>query len=242
MLTSCLPHLRCAFASRPTPSVATAAFVLLLSGAQPSYGQDPKDAIREAVAAQALTDRSLASTAKVTPVDRNGVTLEVIPSYRLTVFRASIRAAHSPAYLVALHGQEVVRLGGFQAPDLFRASQLMGGSDTWSAESALRRAEVLARLADPYGAEAVVLGKQDSSDGAAPVYRAWINRRLRSWPGDTVARVSAERTLILLTVLSRNLRSYERAWTPLAYSFAFGANGELLAWSRSKGEAFGVPE
>jgi hypothetical protein len=153
------------------------------------------------------------------------------------IWRASVPIDHFHPYLIAERQGLLYRLGGFGAPDIIELMQF--GSDSVPGnEEIVSRAKSICMMLDPNGGEQVILaeGKQRSAAAAQ-----WKSLRPRNWPEDTVLVEVQRGTMVRITALSRNVHSYDQAWTPQVYTFLFNRNGSLSEWAMRKGAPFNVP-
>jgi hypothetical protein len=185
------------------------------------------------IAAEATTELALSPGEQM--VSPRGVRLEDGPHVGggLTTYRAWIPRDHWHAYQIAIAGSNAIALGGFQSPELASAAAALAPSNR-NATTVRELAEKLAVLADNSGAvEYIFPGRTDLPDLRA----AWERTAPESWPRDTVIDLGGGKWRAVLTMLSRETRSYTQHWVPVAYAFSFDSNGRLQSWSRRIGES-----
>jgi hypothetical protein len=101
-------------------------------------------------------------------------------------------------------------------------------------ESAKNYAELLALLADDFGAETTVsLGRPQSRSEAAVVAQL-VASLPEDWPASNASGLEAGIWAVTTTVLSQNARSFNQEWIAQAYSFEFDSSGRLLAWAKRR--------
>lgn len=137
-------------------------------------------------------------------------------------------------YRLGTTATQVIRLGGFEAPDLYAAAEALRPSEV-SVEAVHVLAQTLAYLADPVGAEEV-MGPEKFS-GAAALELPPNIRQLPGWFRDSTVSRSDGSFRVRIAVLSRLERDYPTAWVPHLYAFEFGRDAELRGWSRKSGAA-----
>ncbi|HEX2205846.1 MAG TPA: hypothetical protein VHG91_21205 [Longimicrobium sp.] len=222
--------------------------LLVLACGSPDHGRGaPPADERSGSSVQALVANEMTTgqaawreTYGVIPPPR--VTLEALPpSDGVRLWRAAGPLDHWTAYVVGEARGELVRLGGFDAPELERLSALQAREPLGDSADVVRRSRDLAALADAHGGERVVFAADPGPSGAA-VVRRWENVRRASWPGDFARRLEGGRWLTRLTLLSQQVRSYEQDWVPYTYSFLFRQDGTVEAWSRRAGEGLMATE
>lgn len=198
-------------------------------------------AVRDLVARQAASELAVRFGGRALP-NAGGISLERAEGIGegLPVWRALLPSDHSHPYLLVVSSGAVLRLGGFEAPELRLVSELMDIGPAGEA-TARRRANALALLADANGAvQFVFTGLPDAPGYVPKVAATWRRQAPHDWPPDTIfARPEGGRH-VSLTLLSRATRSYTLHWVPTAYSFEFDEHGRLAGWARRTGEFFGV--
>jgi hypothetical protein len=160
----------------------------------------------------------------------------VSPRSGLRFWHARMPVAGSAPYTLGWDGSRVIRLGGFEAPELFSAADLLRRSPVLFNDP-LQLARELAILADPNGGIESVFITEPSTGEAEAVRSAWLACYPES-ATDYVEKSGAGPTLVRLTLLTRDLDGAYRSWIPATYAFAFGKDRALLAWSREFGERF----
>jgi hypothetical protein len=101
-------------------------------------------------------------------------------------------------------------------------------------------AECLAVALDPFGArETVMPFADDSGRREAAVLAAWNRAVPRDWPADTLIVLANGDTSVVVTMLSRNVGSFDQAWYAIAHSFTFDQGGDIAAWNSRKSAPFG---
>src|SRR5215217_9670698 len=153
--------------------------VCLLLGAVPSalHAQVAGGArmARTTVAAQAMNDLSVWGLAQDRSVTEGEVTLDTVrvEGGPATVLRGRLPlVSHWRPYLVAMDGDAVIPLGGFQAPMLSEFARRLPSAVSDSV-GAMARADLLAIVADPNGAVRVVPATSSSDAGLTAATRAW---------------------------------------------------------------------
>lgn len=227
--------------------LARVLFTLGLCGTQCGilWAQESQLIMRQVVAGQARTEIALQTSSQPTLAAADAIRLVRVVGVAdgLDLWRATLPSDHSHPYLLATLNGAVVRLGGFTAPELRAVASRFasGGLDTQRVRA---RSEQLALLADPNGAvQWVYVTKADQPGYGSTVVSAWRKRAPKDWPRDTVLATQAG-WFAQLTLLSRDTRSFTLHWVPLALSFEFDRDGQLLAWAQRRGEVFrvaGVP-
>lgn len=128
-----------------------------------------------------------------------------LPALRVWVaFPASVDHWHR--YTVAEYGGRVFRLGGFQAPELLAIDRSLGSA----AGGLPHRAALLAALADPNGAERLVVSDTATSS------------------------LGAAGTFVTLKAVAFEPNAYAAHWEGYRYAFLFSPNGKLVEWSREE--------
>lgn len=192
------------------------------------------------VSLQAASEIVVSSKSSNYTVDQDLITLadgpQVVPGFK--VWRATLPSDHSHPYLLAARDSVILRLGGFAAPDVERVAaelrpRLLNGHTI-----ALLSAK-LAMLSDRNGAiQYVVPGVGAKTSGKTGLLANWASREPPSWPQDTVGHRSDGGWRCTITLLSRDVRSITQLWVAVAYSFQFGPEGQLQAWSLRAGAPF----
>lgn len=191
-----------------------------------------RTAIAARVAEEATSELALSIGSQV--VEPQGVRFEngVDVGRALTTYRVWIPRDHWHAYQVAVSGDRIITLGGFQHQDLVSAGVALAPSAV-DATSLRETAEKLARLADNSGAVQYSFpGRADASGVGA----GWKRIAPESWPRDTVVELRGGKWRVTLTLLSQETRSFTLHWVPTAYAFTFDSSGLLHAWARRPGE------
>jgi hypothetical protein len=198
---------------------------------------------RERVVHQFIVESALSTTGPVAP-DSFVSLAEVqttIPGIR--VWRALVLIHdHSHPYLVAQVGDSVVPLGGFPSPALLSVAPPIDMGATGDS-AIVATARSLALLADPNGAMQVVFPEMKaSSRGAIRIRNEWERRRPSNWPKYRIEQSPLSgQYLVVVTALSREVRSFAQEWVPFVYAFGFTPSGRLSAWMRMPGPAFATP-
>lgn len=192
--------------------------------------REDTSALKALVAEEATNEFALSPGEQI--VSPATVRLEDGPRVQgLRTYRAWVPRDHWHAYQLAVSGNTVFVLGGFQNPDLASAATALAGG-AGGAMNLRDVAERLALLADNSG------GVQYAFPGRTDfpaVSAAWRNMAPDTWPHDTVTELGNGRRIVRLTLLSQETRSYTQHWTPTAYALTFNADGQLRAWSRRAG-------
>jgi len=201
--------------------------------------QDPpaNRAARTLIASQAASQFGVwqpASDGRVTLED-----IQVGPGPSLVsginVLRGIPPRDHWHPYLVVVRGDTVCAAGGFTSPELACLARWVRESQSPQTATLAR---ILAILADENGAVRVFPAAEPE---AKEISEAWLRRRPQNWPQDTSLTTPEGDTVVRITMLSQQTRSYEQAWRAFAYDFHFDSSGRLLVWSRRPSELFGVP-
>lgn len=158
-------------------------------------------------------------TLKRLPDDGDGV----------TVYRAFPHISDWHSFVVAIHDGRIVRLGGFNSPDVAGLAEILahaGGDD--DTEALLRRAQVAGRLLDRWvGHTCFPEGHVDGPCTAA-VITAWKASMPREWSPDTLVTLAGGRRLVIESTISE-LEDGGSALEARQYAFVFGEHGSLLA-------------
>lgn len=190
---------------------------------------------RAAVAAQAMNDLSVWGLAQDRSVAEGEVTLDTVrvAGGRATVLRGRLPlVSHWRPYLVAMDGDGVIPLGGFQSPMLSEFTRRLPGAVSDSA-GAMARADLLTIVADPNGAVRVAPAASAPDAGLAAAAKAWSRARPRGWPADAVIAGADGGFSVTRTVLSaRTWDGAGEVWVPMAYSFRIASDGAVESWSR----------
>lgn len=217
------------------------AFILMMAlcacGTSPSTrSAEPRGIVRSTIARQAETELAVWGHSPSGPIDPREVTvLQVRPGgLRLDVWRGTILRDHWHPYLAATIGDTLIALGGFQAPAAERLSPYITLDNPWD------RAVLFAKLLDPRGSIQYFIPHGASEDGNV-LRKEWDNRRDPNWPHDTVLTTSDGGARVVLTLISRETRSFTLEWVPSTFAFRFDRSGALLAWSRREGTPFATP-
>jgi hypothetical protein len=190
------------------------------------------DRIRQLVANHASVELVLFGAA---PVESSGVFLEerILPEpSEGRVFTAWLQRDHWHPYVVLVHGDRLLPLGGFHHPDLIGAAEHLRPG-TASVSTIRHLSQQLAALGDHFGAVRYVI---PSGAPAHPMAVAWNRVRSEQWPKDTVIRLPDGGWRAVVTLVSQDTRSYALSWAPTVYSFVFSSRGLLEAWARRSGE------
>jgi len=225
--------------------IAACAAVTVL-GREPATAVQVPDstAIASLVAAQVRAEHLVYGLPNEAGFDARQVQVETLTTLRghasgdVLVRRASAwTLEHWHPYIVAVVGQRTLRLGGFPAPELREAAELLGEHPA-STGGARKLSEVLATLADPNGAQDLLFQEDSARTAAARAILAkWRNVQPTTWPADTIAGVFGQGTVaIRLTVLSEAHHVLGRPWQPITYGFEFDSNGRLVSWAMHEGE------
>lgn len=192
-----------------------------------------EDRIRELVAREAQAELAMWRSS-FPAITETQIELERIePAIHGTeIWNARIPLDHWHRYVVAHHNGKIWKLGGFAQPELqqFSAEVGLGG-----ASSSLEDAKRLIGLADPNGSNSTFVSELDTGH---PLHQAWLAAREPAWPVDTMVAVDTTASLVRLTVLSNVQNSYDQPWTPYVYTFLFGRDTRLIAWTRREGRTF----
>lgn len=201
----------------------------------------PDDFVRDLVAKQVYVELSLSGPPVSGEINPRDIRLEpgpIVPA-KLRILRATVEnVTHWHRYIVAEEGGRLFRLGGFQAPELEGVSELIRTKRS-NKEEVVEQARLLASLADPEGAVDLVYATGATElTSNKDIARTWLSVAPKHWPVDTTIVHANGAIALRLTVLSRATRSLVSVWVPTAYSFLFGPDGQLQAWSKSEGEPF----
>lgn len=161
------------------------------------------------------------------------------PRSGLRFWHARMPVAGSAPYTLGWDGTRVLRLGGFEAPELFAAASLLIRTPRLRHEP-LELARELAVLADPNGGMEYAFVHEPSTGDAEAARRAWVGCYSEA-VGDSFDSGDPTRTVVRLTLLTRDPDGAYGSWLPATYAFVFGTNHVLLAWSRRFRERF-APE
>lgn len=153
----------------------------------------------------------------------------------ILVHRAVHQGVHPfPSYLVATTRGRVWRLGGFEAPELIAAARAFGIRIT-GPEDAPKIGRLLAQLADPSAAYKVLFPGQP--EGWRPEDSDVIRLQMGRLESGDLERLADQsfvrptgRVGLRLYVLSLH-KEWASGYRHLVYSFEFGADGYLEAWS-----------
>jgi hypothetical protein len=201
---------------------------------------DQASAVKRLVVQQAATEQAAWGSGRTT-FDSDATTLldgPRVPGLS-RVWRVNIGRDHWHPYLVALAGDRLIPLGGFQSPQLHDVARALRGQPP--TDSVLNKVgRQLAALADPNGAVQFSFPSDSAAGMPDELNRAWNSHRPDAWPRDTTGS-GPDGTMVVVTMLSREARSFTQLWIPYAYSFSFNHDGELAAWSRRQGAGFATP-
>lgn len=217
--------------------VALGSFIRLPVAWNPGSDCD-KPAIRRAVASQMLSEFSLYGAPRSPAVPHASITVRRIGTSvaAATLWMASLAGEENRhPYLVVCSNDDMLRLGGFQDPDLRAASRVVRQAGE---RDITRMAYTLAAWADPNGGRELVFPGPVDSATAVPVKARWSDLRPSDWPDDGASRTSAG---ITFTVLSKVEAHFADSWLPICYHMEFDSSGILLSWSRRLGVYFTVP-
>ncbi len=200
----------------------------------PVYAQAPSSGptrAREAVSAQVAAYGGYPiDSADPQPYQAGDIALERLPDFPrpLTVWRATVPVDHASPWLVALAGDRLLRLGGFESVSLLEADSVLAASTP----ELKRRARFLAKLADKYGADSLLF-PADSGPGRpiATARRFWDDRKPADWTPDTLIHLRDGRTIVSITTFSQNARSFGGEWHAFRYQFVFDTRRRLIGWS-----------
>lgn len=156
----------------------------------------------------------------------------------LVVWRVIPSLFHAHPLTIAVVRDQVVRLGGFPSPDLYRISRALSGHlDTQATAEAV--ADKLARLADRFGAVRCFLPNGQSVDSLLqPVQVDWSRRVPPDWPHDAVRHTDSGSWRVTTTILCQNTRSFNGEWLASVYTFELDPDGSLVSWARREAEPF----
>lgn len=195
-------------------------------------------AVRELIALQTASELAVWQPGREQRVTSDDIRAEVGPSVvsAIHVIRGIPPRDHWHPYLVVTKGDSACVAGGFTSPDLTCVAKWLVKYGAAQGPQDLGKA--LAIVADENGAMRLVLPRDSQPTTEASTRDAWVKRRPQNWPRDTVFTQANGNTVVRLTVLSQQARSYEQAWRAVAYDFRFDSARRLLAWSRRASEAF----
>jgi hypothetical protein len=229
------------------PLVRFFACALLCFGAGglplPSSAQTMEQRAMMAAVAQERSSNLLLDDEDSTPV-------EVLPIMRVERLEAPLPGIEkwhirmpttgASPYTLVSDGNELLRLGGFPAPDLYRVAEILRRRSGGRRERQLLVRDLIG-MADPNGGLEVVFPfKPAWSTESVSVGRSWLACKRPEWLPDRDIQGDSTSSEVRITVLTRDPRGRE-SWLPAQYAFSFGPDGVLLGWSRRFGERF-VPE
>lgn len=196
---------------------------------------------RELIAAQVASEFGVWQQASDGRVNPDNIQVESGPTLvtGLDVLRGIPPRDHWHPYLIVVRDGSLCTAGGFTSPELdcvahwLRESQSMRGP--------IEVSQTLAILADKNGAVRAFHVAKPNSAREREVREVWQQHRPENWPRDTTLQVSNGGTVVRLTMLSQQARSYEQAWTAIVYDFRFDSDERFITWSRRVSEAFGPP-
>lgn len=150
------------------------------------------------------------------------------------VYRVTSNIPHAHPYLIVCSQVSVVRLGGFPDPELrgMLIADILGPeAKGWQRGEV---ADMLVRLMDDNGAYQLL-----TPFDTTRLARTWRQTAKDArWSGaDTIVVESDGSWFARRTILSRNMRSYTRAWNALRLTLWVGRDGKVEAWSLIRGEA-----
>ncbi|MFQ5705792.1 MAG: hypothetical protein ACE5HT_17485 [Gemmatimonadales bacterium] len=143
---------------------------------------------------------------------------------------------HWHPYLVALHEGTVCPAGGFTSPALSCIAEWLRRGQQDIRPQELARA--LAVAADQNGGARLITATEATTPADIRITNTWLGHRPNIWPVDTVFATAEGGTVVRVTMLSQQMRSYEQAWRAIAYDFRFDETMNLVAWSRRQSEPF----
>lgn len=158
-------------------------------------------------------------------------TLERLPDDgdAATIFRAFPHISDWHSFVVAIHNGRIVRLGGFNSPDVAGLAEMLahegGDGDT---EALLHRAHVAGRLLDRWVGHTCFPASKAVGLCTAEVLTAWKSTMPSEWGPDTLVPLPGGRHLVIESTISE----LEDGGSPLEarqYAFVFGEHGLLLA-------------
>lgn len=192
-----------------------------------------------AVVAQADAEYGLAAPSATRRLSNRDVAVERMawPTGRIRVYRVLVQSSNNKhPYIVGIVGDRLVRLGGFQAPELFDVAAALHNDSVPISE----RIALLTLLADVHAAQEFVV-ILDSGATARAVRARWAELRVPSWPEDTIAVAADGAVEATVTVFSQDLQSFADGFDPIVYRMSFDRNGKLRGWARRFGDRFAAP-
>jgi len=214
---------------------ALASLIIAASALGPSVlGEPSSEAVRELVLAQAQAELALSSfemdrIAEAVSVERGPMLGNSLQLW--TGHVSSTGPWHT--YVVGSVRGRTIRLGGFEAPELFLASEILRPRKV-TLSSVVLLARRLSRLADPEGAEEIVYRTPDVDDTIANQRGLFVG--LPGWFADSAGLRFDGSFRVRIAILSHQRRDYATTWIPHFYAFEFGSEGQLRAWTRRSGD------
>jgi len=189
------------------------------------------------LAAQASADQFVARLPRSVAPDH--IVLQEVRRFgpHVRVFRAFAENLPDwPPHIGAVVDSAALRLGGFEETDLLRltriVSQLRFSGDL---ENDWEVARLLVELLDESGASRLCFPSEPEPECEA-ILEAWLDGRPIGWSPDQRS-LHMRGGAIRITVLSLDSRAYTQVFHPILYSFQFGPEGQVLAWTRRRAES-----
>lgn len=220
------------------------ALAVALLGSRYRDGVDEESA-RAAVASAATVHEAVIERTSSLAISASQVSLQsiAIPCDSVHAFRGVTTAAFPVHYyLVATSGEALHELGGFQAPQVSSLSERLMADPRCKSLSFADRAGLLAMLADPSGAVALIFpNKSALTQRERSVVSAWGSSPRRYDFPDKTDRFADGRVLVTVSLLSWQEEAEPGDWRPLTYAFLFARDSTLVQWSRREWPEFSGP-
>jgi hypothetical protein len=181
--------------------------------------------LREAVAYEVYAQRSAwgRSTTEVDPATLH-VHQQPLRTRGAAVWEVVV-PGHGPRFVVGIGGGRLWRLGGFTSNEIasFANAQLRG-TEAYERDPI----RILISIGNPHGSRVAFPQMGEPSD--AP-WEQWAAQRPGDWPRDTIVTQASGVRLVRTSVLVQLEHSHDQPWIPVAYSFVFGPDNEVLSWA-----------